>query len=148
MKQEVLLEITGTSTAGGEAEQTVTLVPAQLYQKAGCWYLSYRETAASGMDGTRTTIKLVPGVRAVIARSGTSTGTLHIEPGVRTKCFYGTAAGELELDITGIELFCLLEQDGALHPEAVVRLAYTIDYEQQRLSENQVHISIKESKRT
>ncbi len=52
-----------------EPEEMELTVHGKLYFRCGCFFVSYEESAMTGMEGTRTTLKVEPG-RVEIIRTG------------------------------------------------------------------------------
>ena len=67
MKKDVIISIRGLQESQGESEDPITLVTAgRFYRKNGLYYISYDETELTGLEGTRTTVKVGPDTVKVI----------------------------------------------------------------------------------
>ena len=70
MKKDVWLTIHSTQRfVGCEAEQINLTTAATLYERGGKYYIAYEESELTGLEGTRTTVKL-DGKPVTLIRSG------------------------------------------------------------------------------
>ena len=71
MKKDVIISIRGLQESQGESEDPITLVTAgRFYRKNGLYYITYDETELTGLEGTRTTVKVGPDTVKVIRGKG------------------------------------------------------------------------------
>lgn len=98
MEKEVLLTLTGRQR-DGEGNETVTQfsAPAEYYERNGCLYVLYEETAENG-ELTKNTIKLRAGMLEVTRRGAINT-RMVFEEGFEHMTDYATSLGVLRLGI-------------------------------------------------
>ena len=70
MKKDVWLSISSKQKFTGCDEEKIDLVTAAtLYQRGGKYYIAYEESELTGLEGTRTTVKL-DGKSVALIRTG------------------------------------------------------------------------------
>ncbi|MCI7125037.1 MAG: DUF1934 domain-containing protein [Agathobaculum sp.] len=93
MKKDVWLAITSTQHFSGCEEEQIDLVTAAtLYERAGKYYIAYDETELTGLEGTRTTVKL-DGKRVTLIRTGAYPSHMLFAEDERHVGLYQTAVG-------------------------------------------------------
>lgn len=97
MKKDVLVAISSTQQFEGCPEEQIDLVTcASLYQRQGKYYISYEESELTGLDGTRTTIKIDAAQKAVtMIRAGTYPSNMQFVEGQRQVGLYQTDYGAM-----------------------------------------------------
>ena len=127
--------------AGGDENRIELVTPGRKYQKNGVHYITYKESAISGMEGSTTLIKLYPGHVTVI-RMGSVEHKQEFCLGEETFSTYITPYGSLEM---GIQTK-LLEHS---RPDELdsIQIGYDLKIDGQWQSYNELSISIREDKR-
>ena len=125
VKKDVIVSISGLQQADEQEPDKVELVtPGRFYLRDGNYYISYHESELTGMEGTRTTVKVGPGRRVSITRTGRNHSQLCFEPGQRSNALYQTEYGPLNVaTITERVESCLGSDGGSLE----IRNAVEID---------------------
>ena len=100
MKHKAIITVKGQMAGeNGDAPQTVELVTEGIvYEKEGKTYITYHESEVTGMDGTRTLIKVAP-EKIVISRTGTINSQMIFEAGKRNDSYYDTQYGGFTISI-------------------------------------------------
>ncbi len=124
MKKDVIISISGTQQYSDPEPDKVELVTAgRFYLRDGHYYISYHESELTGMEGTRTTVKVGPGcVR--ITRTGRNHSQLDFVPGQRHNALYQTEYGPLNIATITERVHAALSDEGG-HLE--IRYAVEID---------------------
>lgn len=93
MKKDVWLTINSTQQFAGCDEEHIDLVTAAtLYERGGKYYIAYEESELTGLEGTRTTVKL-DGKTVTLIRSGTYPSHMLFAEDERHVGLYQTPAG-------------------------------------------------------
>ena len=79
-----------------EPEEMELTVHGKLYFRGGCFFVSYEESAMTGLEDTRTTLKVEP-ERVEIIRTGKNHSRLCFQEGLRHESPYRTPYGLLQL---------------------------------------------------
>ncbi len=138
MKENYLINLHSSIITDGESENIDLTTTGSYYIKDGKYYICYRESEATGFDGSMTTVKVWNG-GASITRYGKHHSCLMIEKGITNLCNYNTPAGSIVLDINGVEIESKLDENGG-----DINLAYTLNSGGLLISENSITMNIKE----
>lgn len=135
---QALIKITGTQTIDDQND-TVELTTSGTYLPTeDGWQLRYDESAATGMEGTTTTVH-VKGDRIVMERSGENASILVIEKHRRHHSHYITPYGTLDLGTYATAVERMLDEDGG-----TLELRYTLDFNGSVRSTHAVNITVRQ----
>ena len=135
-----LIRITGTQTADGEQDVLELTTNGTLERAKDGWQLCYRETEATGMEGTVTKLDITPG-KLNLMRTGTHPSMLILEKNRRHHCNYHTPYGTIDLGTYTSELtYDLTDFGGEL------QFSYTLGFNGGISSAHTVHITVQEEK--
>lgn len=139
MKENYLIKITGTQLSDGEENRVELTTRGSYVVKGRTYYISYRETAATGFDGCTTTVKYDDAGKVSMLRFGPAPSELVVDPRGRQLCHYDTGHGAMTLGIAADEIVAdLCETGGEL------KFSYDLDINSSVFSRNQVQISVRE----
>ena len=139
MKENYLITIDGHMEADGETDRVSLTTVGAFYHKGGKYYICYKESEATGYQGSTTTLKAWDGGVA-LKRFGRNCNTnLIIEKGAINLCSYQTPAGPLMLDINGIDIDNRLSDKGG-----ELTFSYSLNASGMLISENTVNVKVKE----
>lgn len=97
MKKDVWLGISSTQRFEDMPPEHIDLVTqARLYKKNGKFYISYEESELTGLDGTRTTVKL-DGKNVTMIRTGTYPSEMLFSENQRHVGLYHTVGGAMTI---------------------------------------------------
>ncbi len=107
--------------------------------RGGSWFITYRETEATGYEGSTTTVKISQdGSQVSMLRYGRANARLVIEKGVRHLCHYDNGYGAMTLGVAADEIHSELGPQGG-----TARFSYTLDMEPMGfLSHNSVTLQV------
>ena len=140
MHEDYLITIKGTMEQNGERDQVELMTRGSYVQRGGSYYITYKETEATGYQGSTTTVKVEGDSKVSMLRFGTAPSQLVIEKGRRHVCHYDTGAGALSLGVAA-DYICskLGPQGGSVH------FGYLLDMDTQSISRNLVEITVRPS---
>ena len=138
MDKDAIISLKGMQTTVDNQLTTIELMSeARYYKKDSNFYIIYKETEITGMEGTTTTVK-VAGDAVSLIRFGTVSSTMTFEAGVKHPCNYGTSFGTLDIAIEANEVRARLDEYGGdLYVE------YEVEVGGQRLGNNNFHLTVK-----
>jgi uncharacterized beta-barrel protein YwiB (DUF1934 family) len=143
MHKDVLISIKGTVISEGSDPDVIELVTAgKYYVKDGSYFISYRESEATGLEGVTTTLKVSGQDSVTLIRNGSARSRLILEKGRRHLCQYDTGYGPLMVGVSGTRIKSTLGELGG-----ELDFYYTLDVNSSLLSENQVSVQVRESRR-
>ena len=120
-----------------ELEEMELTVHGKLYFRGGSVFISYEESAMTGMENTRTTLKVEPG-RVEIIRTGKNHSRLCFQEGLRHESPYRTPYGLLQLATVTHHLMARMGQEGG-----TLEIRYQVELEGQLASENHLQIEVR-----
>lgn len=120
-----------------EPEEMELTVHGKLYFRGGSVFISYEESAMTGMENTRTTLKVEPG-RVEIIRTGKNHSRLCFQEGLRHESPYRTPYGLLQLATVTHHLVTHMGQEGG-----TLSIRYQVEMEGQLASENHLQIEVR-----
>ena len=103
-------------------------------RRGGSYYISYRETEATGYEGCTTTVKVS------MLRYGPMPSQLVIEKGRRHICHYDTGQGSITMGIAADEIVADLNERGGR-----LQFSYNLDINANLFSKNTVNITVREA---
>lgn len=123
MKKDVLVAITSKQQFDGGRPEEISLVTcATLYEKLGKYYVAYDESELTGLEGTRTTVKL-EGKTVSLIRTGTYPSHMQFIEQMRQVGLYETAMGAMTISIYASRIHNTIgEQGGELTIDYTVEL--------------------------
>lgn len=141
MKKDVLITIKGIQTVDDEKDSTELFTVGNLYFKDKKAYITYEETAVTGFENCRTTLKIESSKKATLLRTGNSRSHLTMEIGKKSTGYYGTPYGQMVVGITANDMKTELTEDGG-----TFYCKYNIDVNSAHISTNEIFIDVKPNK--
>ena len=123
MDEKYLITIKGTMEQDGRSETVELMTHGGFTHRDGCFFIVYRETEATGYEGSTTTVKIAEDARRVaMLRYGKAASQLIIEKGTRHLCHYETGYGAISLGVAADVIEHQLTDEGGR-----VQFSYTLD---------------------
>ena len=135
-----IIKIVGTQTVDDEKEVIELTTGGTLEPMVNGWKLCYRETEATGMEGTVTTLDIEKD-KLNLMRSGAHPSMLILEKNRRHHCNYFTPYGTIDLGTYTSELDYRLDEHGG-----EVSFSYTLGFNGGISSAHAIHITVQEEK--
>lgn len=125
MKKDCLVTINSTQRFEDCPKEQMSLVTcATLYEKKGKFYISYDESALTGMEGTHTTVKL-DGKQVTLLRTGTYPTQMHFCENQRQVGLYQTAVGAMTISVFAERVDNRIGQSGG---QLTISYTVTLDH--------------------
>ena len=140
MKEDYLINIEGIMEQEDDVDKVNLLTRGSFVRKDGVYFISYKETEATGYTGNITTVKVEPSGKVSMLRFGSMPSQLVIEPGRRHVCHYDSGYGVLSLGVAADEIDNRLTDRGGN-----LVFSYTLDSGEVQISRNQVKITVQEA---
>lgn len=139
MKKKALISVKTVQNIDGEKE-VIELITEGEYYKSGSQYIAeYDETEISGMEGTRTTLKMEKD-RVSIVRRGTTNSDIEFKKGQTTVSLYSTPFGVLNIMIKPTLVKVDVDENGGK-----VKLEYKVNTNDTGYIDNLLELNIKTS---
>ncbi len=137
MNEDYLIDIVGTMETPGDVDTVNLMTRGSFLEKNGSYYISYRESEATGYEGSITTVKVEAEDRVSMLRTGSAPSQLVVERGRRHVCHYDSGFGALSLGVQADAIKNRLTGSGGQ-----VVFSYTLDSGDAQLSRNEVKITV------
>ena len=141
MMKDVVIYIRSLFGDGGDNDNTIDFTTDGLYTFDGdtaC--LTYLESEVTGMEGTRTSVMVMPD-QVVVDRDGAVTSRMVFRPGEKHAFLYDTPVGSATMHMDTRNMNARFNEHGG-HME----IDYVLDMEHAFVSRNQFHLTVKEQK--
>ena len=137
-KQDIQLEITATQKAGKEKNIQKQKITGERIQHGQTVYFRYAEKIEENGPNAQTTIRIHADA-VYITRKGALKSTMEFRNHEETVCHYETTAGHLTFQIRTKQIkWTVMEHENQL------LLRYELLLGEERLSENEIYIAVKE----
>jgi len=133
--KKVIVSVKGQSGPGDE-DRMELITEGKLYKKENVFYISYKETGVTGMEGTTTTLK-VEEDKVTLIRHGTVTSTFVFEEGKENISHYATEYGVFTVGVRADRINSTMDEFGG-----VVAVSYYLDMFEKE--QNEFIISVRE----
>ena len=139
LKEDYIIRIKSRIEQDGETEQVELMTRGSFAARGGSYYITYRETEATGYEGNVTTLKIAADAsRVAMLRYGPQASQLIIEKGRRSLCHYETGYGSLTFGVTADDIECSLGKTGG-----TARFSYLLDGDVSTLvSKNTLEVTV------
>ena len=139
MMKDVWISISNRQSSGPEEESTTIFDTAGYYFfDDGVGVLSYQESELTGLEGTRTSVMVMPD-QGVVDRDGMLTGRMIVREGTRDSFPYNTPYGQMMLGIDTRSIRPNFNENGGdVEIDYITDLAHTV------VARNKFRISVKE----
>lgn len=139
MKKDVMISISGRQIFEGTDEDTIEfMTDGRYYNRAGKYYIIYKESELTGLSGM-TTLKVEP-ERVTLIRSMPCETQMIFEKGKKHVALYETGQGALTISINTEDIQNTLTESGG-----TLKVKYAIEIEHAVAGVNSLVISIKEN---
>ncbi|MEG2500515.1 MAG: DUF1934 domain-containing protein [Oscillospiraceae bacterium] len=139
MDDNCLITINGTMEQHGESDSIELKTRGSFTKKNNAFFISYKESEATGYKGCMTTVKVEDtGTCVSMLRFGSAPSQLVIEKGTRHVCHYETGHGALSLGVSADEI-----ENGLSETGGTVKFSYMLDFDTTSISRNTVNITVK-----
>ena len=143
MMKDVWISISNRQDDGQDVDETLIFDTAGHYFfDDGVGVLSYQESELTGLEGTRTSVMVMPD-QVVVDRDGMLTGRMIFREGVKDTFPYSTPYGQMMLGIDTRKIRHNFNENGG-----DVEIDYITDLAHTFVSRNKFRISVKEMENT
>lgn len=137
MNKKVLISVKTVQYIDGQPEAVELITEGEYYKEGNEFFAQYEESEISGMEGTRTIMKINKDTLRIV-RSGTTTSDLLFKKGTDHVSLYNTPFGTLEVMIKPKKVDININEEGGN-----VKLEYKMEAFGLDAIENALELSIK-----
>ncbi|MCX7841856.1 MAG: DUF1934 domain-containing protein [Clostridia bacterium] len=140
MNKNVIIYVKGTQTADNQEANRLELVTEGKYYKKGeTYYVTYKESEVTGMEGTTTTLKVERGT-VTLLRFGTVNTQFIFEEGQKHISYYDTAYGAFTIGVRASKVDIDVNDEGG-----EIWVDYQLEIDNNSSGENDFYMSIREA---
>lgn len=138
MRKSVILSICGRQLYQDQEPETIELVTEGILgNRADGWFVTYKESELTGLQGVTTTFRLEPGV-VTLERKGPLNSAMVFQEGQSHQSLYQMEFGALMLTVCARKVSYSLDENGG-----TVDLVYDIEIEQTAAGRIEYHLDIR-----
>ena len=138
MKKDVIISLVGTQENDGDKDKIELITEGSFYRKGDDYYVTYKESELTGLEGTTTTLK-VQGKKVTMIRFGTNNTQLIFEKGQHHVCCYDTMYGAITVGVWANDVSVNIGDNGG-----EIYAAYKIDVDNNSIGNNDFRMQIRE----
>ena len=139
-KKDVVITIVSRQNFEGcEPDQIDLITTGRLYARNGKYYISYEESELTGMEGSRTTLKVEPH-QVTMTRTGTHPSQMMFAPNQRQVGLYETDLGEVAISTHTRHLTSTIDENGG-----ALAIDYTIEIDASLAGAHSFELSVRPS---
>lgn len=138
MNKKVLISVKTVQYIDGQPESVELITQGEYHQEGNEYFAEYEESEISGMEGTKTIMKINEDTLRIL-RSGTTTSDLMFKKGTDHVSLYNTPFGTLEVLIKPRKVDIDMDENGGN-----VKLEYKMEAFGLDAIENALELSIKQ----
>lgn len=140
MNKNVIISVKGTQTAENKDANKLELVTeGKYYKKDSTYYVSYKESNLTGMEGTTTTLKISTDGKVTLMRFGSVNSQFVFEKGQRHMSYYDTTMGTFTVSVFTNQVNVNVDDSGG-----EVRVDYRLEVDDSKPGFNDFHMMIRE----
>lgn len=138
MNKKVLISVKTIQYIDGQPEVIELITEGEYYKDGDRYVAAYEESEISGMEGTKTTMKIADDTLSII-RDGTTNSNLQFKKNMNHVSLYSTPFGALEVTVKPSKVFINVDDNGGK-----VELEYKMEASGLEPMENALELNIKE----
>ncbi|MDP4094127.1 MAG: DUF1934 domain-containing protein [Bacillota bacterium] len=140
MNKNVIIVVKGTQTYEDQDGGSLELVTeGKYYKKGDAYYITYKESKVTGMEGTTTTLKVVDGV-VTLMRFGSVNSHFIFERGQKHISYYDTSQGAFTVGVFANNVSINVNDNGG-----EIKVGYELEIDNNKSGENDFHMFIREA---
>lgn len=140
MRKNVIISVMGTQASEDTDDNKLELVTEGRYYKKGeTYYITYKESEVTGMEGTTTTLKVDKGV-ITLTRFGSINTQFIFEQGQKHISYYDTALGAFTIAVLTHDMDVRMDDSGG-----EIWVDYALEIDNNKTGANDFHMSIREA---
>ena len=142
VNKNVIISIKGIQTSVDNNSNTLELVTeGKYYKKNGSYFLSYKESEVTGMQGTTTTLKINKEGIITLMRFGLVNTQFIFEQGQKHVSYYDTTSGTFTIGVLANNVDINVDENGG-----EIKVDYCLEIDNSKAGENDLYLHIREAK--
>jgi uncharacterized beta-barrel protein YwiB (DUF1934 family) len=138
VNENVIISVKGTHTTADKDSNMLELVTEGTYYRKGhSYYITYKESQVTGMEGTTTTLEINKGVVTLI-RFGTVNSQFVFEQGQKHLSHYDTSHGTFTVGVFANQVNVNVDEKGG-----EIWVDYSLEIDNSKSGENDFYMNIR-----
>ncbi|WHH57369.1 DUF1934 domain-containing protein [Petroclostridium sp. X23] len=142
MNKNVIISVKGTQHLEDDTDSIELVTQGKYYKKGSNYFVSYKETEMTGMEGTTTTLKIGDG-KVTLMRFGQNNSQLIFEKGQKHVSYYETSYGTFAVGVFSHNVDININDSGG-----EVAVDYILQIDNIQTGENDFYLKIREANLT
>jgi uncharacterized beta-barrel protein YwiB (DUF1934 family) len=138
MQKNVIISVKGNHNIDEDIDSIELVTEGRYYKKGDNYFVTYKETEITGMEGTTTTLKIGDG-KVTLMRFGQNNSQLVFEKGQKHLCHYETLHGSFTIGVFSRIVDINVDDSGGN-----VAVDYSIEIDHVRTGQNDFCMNIRE----
>lgn len=140
MNKNVIISVKGSQTdLENDTNRMELVTEGKYYRKGDTYYVTYKESEVTGMEGTTTTLKIAGGM-VTLMRFGTVNSQMVFEQGQKHVSHYDTTFGAFTIGVFASEVDVKMDDNGG-----EIRVDYHLEVDNSKTGENDFFIQVREA---
>jgi len=139
MNKNVIISVKGCQKYGNDEDCIELITQGKYYKKGVNYFVTYKETEITGMDGTTTTLK-IENDKVTLMRFGQNNSQLIFEKGQKHICYYETPYGAFTVGVLSNKLDINIDDCGG-----DLFVGYELEIDNAAAGENNFYLKIREA---
>ncbi|MGE4283935.1 MAG: DUF1934 domain-containing protein [Clostridia bacterium] len=142
MNKNVIISVKGNQRIDEDNDSIELVTEGKYYKKGSNYFVSYRETEITGMEGTTTTLKIGDG-KVTLMRFGQNNSQLIFEKGQKHVTYYETSHGTFTVGVFSHNVNININDNGG-----EIAVDYLLQIDNMQAGENDFYLQIREASLT
>ncbi|MDK2799353.1 MAG: hypothetical protein PWP27_1235 [Clostridiales bacterium] len=142
MNKNVIISVKGNQQYVDDKNSIELVTQGKYYKKGDHYFITYKETEITGMEGTTTTLKIGDG-KITLMRFGQNNSQLIFEKGQKHLCYYETEYGSFTVGVFSNDVNINLDDYGG-----EIAVDYSLEIDHAKAGENDFYLQIREANLT
>jgi uncharacterized beta-barrel protein YwiB (DUF1934 family) len=138
VNKNVIISVKGTQTSEQDDNNLELVTEGKYYKKGNTYFITYKESEVTGMEGTTTTLKVVDGV-VTLMRFGSINSQMIFEKGQKHISYYDTAYGAFMIGVYASHVDIRVDDNGG-----EIKVDYALEIDNNKTGDNDFHMQIRE----
>ncbi|MDF2522913.1 MAG: hypothetical protein K0R31_554 [Clostridiales bacterium] len=141
MNKNVIISLIGSQTVEQDTNKIELVTEGKYYKKGSSYYITYRESEVTGLQGTTTTLKVSDSV-ITLMRFGAVNSQLIFEKGQKHISYFDTMNGAFTIGVKANTVDINVDDSGG-----EIRVDYQLELDNAEVGENDFYMHIREAGR-
>ncbi len=139
MNKNVIISVKGAQSTREDTNVMELVTEGKYYKKGDTYYVTYKESEVTGMEGTTTTVKVSDG-KVTLMRFGAVNSQMVFERGQKHMSHYDTAVGSFTIGVFANKIDIKMDDAGG-----EISVDYQLEFDNNSTGDNDFRMFIREA---